>query len=1412
MLLYLNELPYKTLSVNALSPYTLSDLILEVREVTCREIDENNVAYYVENYEYICSVINTLGNHHIYLYSYCIVENEAIFYVNYEYYTATFYPADSIESIIYPSDYDVLRDYYYGDDVISNYMVNWYEVQYNQYNTVIYGEIIEIPREFTIKFVYNDQELEIIYDHNTMISDIKKQVRNYFTAEAGYSINWDFDLSYLPNVQIVTPEVKLINYEITFYDAGYNIIQTQTFTILDDLSSITINYPSVPEVDGKVGRWPEVNVTAYEDYYIYPVYESYYEIGVYYQDYDNNGEIIFEQKESISYTYSDLMSMSFIEFVNYHNLNERFNLPEKEHFVKIDYLSRLESNYEELKQYFGGIGVNIYYGYDLLQYSVVFSTENENSNGVGSVIYDQFLTYNIFSDLTSLEIPSPGIVKYHDTSWEEFEYFSSARIEVNQINTPIDYELHFDDGINTKVYYYNIYKDNHGDRYIQIRYENTVLLDDILSLYNNYSYIFDKPTKVNGYEGSWEEYKILDEKVTNVNAVYTYATYTIELYVPQTPTSSYYVLYDTIEYNLDNYLNKVIPTVTEKYYNTYWDTTEFFDFENKRVNLVYEAIEYEYNFYFNDELISSQKFTVENKYKTPYVSEEYGYHLSGWLLDGKEVNIYDLEYGNYDFYQYLVLDKYYLTYLDLDGNIYEVVEYDIENWPKEHIPFPEILGMDGAWASGVEINECTLVDINWNELFDYTIRPYYTSEGATSGLMYGKKTNSSLQTISYYVRGYEGDSKDVVVPEIYLNLPVVSIDTNVFNDIELNSLDIRHQTYYGPLNVNKLIMSDTSTQLFFNEGIKHIVVYPLEDGDRSIGYINSDLEILEVYSKNVTFYTNAFKEATSLHTLILDNYSHINGDDGLELLPQDISVKFLDLEGYLRYNNTAKFKDNITVYIGDDLLSSYTEITVPSSVSTLVPYKFNNTNIKKVTFEGEINIDYYSLLGVEEVIFNSSIKYNKLYGNAFTTVKEIRFNDDCEIGFDQEFLGLDIDRIYFASKLQLLTTNGYSAYEINDDVELIVNDEVINKVKYIVFDYDVTNTNYNLNYFNFIVYKNSSVVPTLNPQKQYVGDNIYFIDGIFYTVTDNKVSVRYVVDQENAVIKDSIVVSGTTYKVTHISPYALYRSEVNNLTMGNNITTCEEDSFYDSRCKNVYVPSLDYYFNLNRESFPMYSTPTCGGSNLYVDGKLFDTYVSQEGLKAIPDGIFFGCESLKTVILNEGVETIGCYTFEFTSITDLYLPASLRTIGYYAFTEVDKVHLASLESYVSNITYVKHYNANVSVVTPFECGGKLYINNELVTTLTIPNTVYKVADFAFDGLSGVEYLYVSDSVKYLGYYSFGHMADLKEVSVPQLSEYNNFFTNYCFKLNELDGKYYFGNETNPYAYLYGSDGKVTVMN
>ena len=158
------------------------------------------------------------------------------------------------------------------------------------------------------------------------------------------------------------------------------------------------------------------------------------------------------------------------------------------------------------------------------------------------------------------------------------------------------------------------------------------------------------------------------------------------------------------------------------------------------------------------------------------------------------------------------------------------------------------------------------------------------------------------------------------------------------------------------------------------------------------------------------------------------------------------------------------------------------------------------------------------------------------------------------------------------------------------------------------------------------------------------------------------------------------------------------------------------------------------------------------------------TYSIPDGVGVIGDSAFYCCDSLTSITIPDSVSWIkfgafsGCSSMARVDISDLSAWCKINYFG-------------SVESLSSN---------------PLSNGAKLYLNNTEVTELTIPDSVTSIGYFAFQGCSSLTRVTIPDSVTKIGAYAFSGCSNLTSVYISEYVEeiYYAAF-NICSSLKEV---------------------------
>ena len=210
----------------------------------------------------------------------------------------------------------------------------------------------------------------------------------------------------------------------------------------------------------------------------------------------------------------------------------------------------------------------------------------------------------------------------------------------------------------------------------------------------------------------------------------------------------------------------------------------------------------------------------------------------------------------------------------------------------------------------------------------------------------------------------------------------------------------------------------------------------------------------------------------------------------------------------------------------------------------------------------------------------------------------------------------------------------------------------------------------------------------------------------------------------------------------------------------------------------------------------------------YAIGKKDTSFSIPDSVTSIGDGAFLYCSSLTSVVIPDSVTSIGSSAF--------YGCSSLTSV------------------YITDLTAWCKISFDNSSANPLYYAGNLYLNNELVTDLVIPDSVTSIGDFAFydcDSLTSVEIggsvtsigayafygcssltsVVIGDSVTSIGAYAFYGCSSLTSVVIgDSVTSIGDDAFRYCYKLVEVVNKSTHitvtkGNSSNGYVGYYAKN-------
>ena len=135
--------------------------------------------------------------------------------------------------------------------------------------------------------------------------------------------------------------------------------------------------------------------------------------------------------------------------------------------------------------------------------------------------------------------------------------------------------------------------------------------------------------------------------------------------------------------------------------------------------------------------------------------------------------------------------------------------------------------------------------------------------------------------------------------------------------------------------------------------------------------------------------------------------------------------------------------------------------------------------------------------------------------------------------------------------------------------------------------------------------------------------------------------------------------------------------------------------------------------------------------------------------------------SIKSVVIKDGVTSIGSYTFSYCrDLKSVTIPNSITSIGKYAFSYCSGLTSANISD-LTSWCRIDFFSASSN---PLCYAKKLYINDNLVTDLEIPESVTSIGIYAFYNCTGLTSVTIPESVTSIGDWAFRNCSGLTQIN------------------------------------------------
>jgi len=318
----------------------------------------------------------------------------------------------------------------------------------------------------------------------------------------------------------------------------------------------------------------------------------------------------------------------------------------------------------------------------------------------------------------------------------------------------------------------------------------------------------------------------------------------------------------------------------------------------------------------------------------------------------------------------------------------------------------------------------------------------------------------------------------------------------------------------------------------------------------------------------------------------------------------------------------------------------------------------------------------------------------------------------------------------------------------------------------------------------------------------------FTVDGIYYYTIDS-IRVAVGVDSEwdavnskmvyhyytgSLTIPSSVTYNEKTYKVTSV--YLWGCSELTSITLPSTLEEIAEGGFADcSQLTQITLPeslkkiggfAFQSCDNIKEITIPA-SVREIGQDAFTLSG--IEKFVIKDlaawcgvkkagGFISSTTKVFLNDKEIKDLVVPDGVTIIEPNTFNgFKSIETVYIPADVDSIGDNAFlgcTNISKVTTHDVASWCGirfGNTMILQNGSIMFLSNPVCISRNLYIGNEQLTELNIPEGVKEIGFSAFERCLGITKVTFPSTLKKVGADAFYNCTDIQIVDLTSLQDY-----------------------------------------
>ncbi|MCM1195201.1 MAG: leucine-rich repeat domain-containing protein, partial [Firmicutes bacterium] len=226
------------------------------------------------------------------------------------------------------------------------------------------------------------------------------------------------------------------------------------------------------------------------------------------------------------------------------------------------------------------------------------------------------------------------------------------------------------------------------------------------------------------------------------------------------------------------------------------------------------------------------------------------------------------------------------------------------------------------------------------------------------------------------------------------------------------------------------------------------------------------------------------------------------------------------------------------------------------------------------------------------------------------------------------------------------------------------------------------------------------------------------------------------------------------------------------------ITTCE----VNVRTKYIVARAFDNCFKLTSITIP--DSVQSIGDSAFENCQSLTSVTIPGSVTLIGGSAFSNCSNLTSVTILDGVQFIWQGAFVYCdNLTSITIPSSVTFIVGNVFSHCSNLTKVNYTGTIADWCDISFFDEHSN---PLYYAHNLYINDELVTELAIPNTVAEIKHLAFYGCTSITSVIIPDSVQSISNAAFEGCSNLISITIPdsvQTIGYRAF--HYCSNLSKV---------------------------